>query len=131
MTDHNYDGKIAYLKWKVNQPIEDPIKERAMIGYATRFDFNLGYLDIVSIAYRGNNEVNKGTWAVINKDLCWHKRKKEFVYEPSPSNRTQRFYTHTRFTLDEAIKIVKSLRKHVIEETSKAKDELIELEKGN
>ena len=123
------DNKISYLKHIVSRPIDDMITQDSLFSHAKRFDFELGYLEIVSIDYRGDNGVVEGKWAVINKGSCWNKSSHKFVYEPSPSNRTDRFFKNTRFTFEEALKIVKLIRRRVIRETADAGAELVALEK--
>ena len=46
-------------------------------------------------------------YAISNGVGVYSKSKDEFIYEPSPSNRTDEFIIDTRFTLEEANSIIR------------------------
>lgn len=47
-----------------------------------------------------------GKWAVLHMGQCWNGE--DWVYEGSPSGRTDEFKSQTRFTFDEAVAIALS-----------------------
>lgn len=82
---------------------------------ATRFELtnpaDLGARIVVEIrSYREDSDV----WAVTNgAEGCYNLKKQEWVYEPSPSNRTDEFIEQTRYPLDQAWEIAQQLFKNL------------------
>ena len=58
-------------------------------------------------------ERGEGRWAVLHLSYCLG-RDGEFVYEPSPSNRTDEFLAGHRFGLDEALALAKRAAPDVV-----------------
>lgn len=75
-------------------------------GPSTEVD-DEAYIYQVKVAYRG-----KQKFAIIWMNECWNGS--EWVYESSPSNRTEEFIAQTRFDLKEAIEIAKELPAKVV-----------------
>lgn len=86
-----------------------------LLSHASHFDFEIKvsnklytYKDEISINLRSNEDGIK-KWAICRNGFCWDAQIKRFICEPSPSNRDDEFLKFTRFSLDDALKIVEEL----------------------
>jgi hypothetical protein len=82
-----------------------------LLMHAVKFGFGRKYEDVrrpelYDYSYFIENRGLKG-WAVTDIwKSCYDSEINEFIWEPSPFARTDKFLETTRFSLDEAIKIV-------------------------
>ncbi len=91
-------------------------ENRVLLTFATRFEIpTKKYTDPnakLKIEYRGKQgEPDADVWAILDPHgNCYNKDEKDWEYEPLPSNRTDEFLKRCRFTLKEALAIVKEIR---------------------
>lgn len=77
-----------------------------MLSMATKFTVGSDSNGEIEVAKR-----NADLWAVIRQGCCFDTEIGHFTYEPSPSNRTDEYLKHTRFSFSEAFKIAQELAK--------------------
>ena len=92
------------------------IDHNFLFQHATRFEIpTKQYTDpreTIKIEYRGKHgEPDADVWAILDQHgNCYNKTEKDWEIEPLPSNRTDDFLENCRFTLKEALAIVRKLR---------------------
>ena len=73
-------------------------------SYVIPTDFEDWYNFVVSV--NNMNLKEKDHWAIMNNGSVWNKKIRGFVHQSLPSNRNEKFFAETRFTLKEAKKAV-------------------------
>lgn len=71
----------------------------SIIFVATTYQINFSEI------YLKLRDTTKNLWAIVYRDLVWDNKENTFIYEPSPSNRSEDFLKNTRFILEEAKEI--------------------------
>ncbi len=80
---------------------------RDLLGLATEFTVSVlpdGHVDQPTFAVTVNY-TGRGLWAIRNLSRCWNGDERDWVWEPSPSNRDDDFFAACRFTRDDALRI--------------------------
>lgn len=72
--------------------------------------YEVATVDFLNISIE-RRDLKKDSWAIVKSRFCLN-RDLEFEYEPLPSSRDEDFINRTRFSLEEAKKI---LRKYIKE----------------
>lgn len=84
-----------------------------LLKHAVKFGFGKVQMHRKPEAYKYyivNCELGLDKWKITQDDeFCYSDEERDFVYEPLPSSRTVEFLKSTRFSLEEAIKIVEEL----------------------
>ena len=105
---------------------------RDLLAHATEFTFRPDYgplnnefsddpagREAVVLSWRGPASVEGGDpdrWAILHDHhWCWSRSKRQFAYEPFPSERDDAFLSDHRFTLDEAVALVPGILRGIEE----------------
>lgn len=116
----------------VRDVAEENEQLRDLLAHATEFTFRPDYgplnnefsddpagREAVVLSWRGPSSVEGGgpdRWAILHDHhWCWSRSKRQFAYEPFPSERDGAFLADHRFTLDEAVALVPDILRGIEE----------------